>query len=276
MKQFLTYLFIALFALSAVSCKKDKDEKVQLLKTITFHCGIPTYDSPYSNPPTSAYLNFEYDNQKRITSMFLSLVDDDGALFNSYTATLLYNGNDLIAQKGDIPFQIRTQQEGYSYKPILIRQNAIDEPLDFAKKENKITVHKQGQHIATIEMNSDGYPIKDSLLMDDNVWFTNYVWRYLDGNLVSRSYVNDNFDRQTFKYDNKKSPFYHCQTPKWFLLYYHKVLLSFEIKNNKIEWIERDSHNHELSIKYTYKYNSNGFPTEMYINGEPTATFTYY
>jgi hypothetical protein len=149
---------------------------------------------------------------------------------------------------------------------------------DFSKNGNEIIVHGQGQHISTIELNSEEYPIKESRL-GDNGFHPNHTWQYLNGNLASICGIGANYDKQSFRYDNKKSPFYYCKTPKWLLIWYGAGGLYSDIKNNRIETIDRervDGNIYEYITEYTYEYDSNGFPIKMNSSiGEFYTLFTY-
>jgi len=242
MKQFLTYLFIALFALLVVSCKKDKNEneneKVQLVKTIRYY---RTNDDPGVAEYTD--LHIEYDDKNRIKTMSAISADTE-------VSTFIYNGDDLVMFKsGNIT-------------------------LNFSKNGSKITVLSEEDNIdREIELNSNGYPIKSS-------WSNNAEWffQYLDGNVQSLSIGGTSF---IYEYDNKKSPFYYCRTPKWFPVFNLTITqvpfilpYSYCIKNNITDYISScDDKNKQEWI--TYEYDNNGFPTKMYWDGKLYATFTY-
>jgi len=243
MKQFLTYLFIALFAVSAVSCKKDKDEneKVQLVKSVS-PCG---YDR--------TFINYEYDDNNRITTISHSWDN------YSFIYKFLYSGNDLV------------KFECYTYGEIDGEDRDRHFIWNFSKNGNKITVLADDCYSsATIELDNDGYPVK----IGDNE-----VLEYLDGNLVSMSYFDTHYgwDTVTYRYDNKKSPFYYSNTPKWIPIYFYQYtdgnyFLPFAIKNNLTEIHYKTSGNIN---KITYEYDDNGFATKMYLNGKPFVIFTY-
>ena len=257
MKHFLTYLFIALFALLVVSCKKDKDEngngKVQLVKTITV--------SSYIHHQDNYCYDFEYDNKNSITCV-RGKFEWGGNSYNADTLIYIrYSGDDLIKVE-------HYTNNGYYYFDTFIREG------------NKIIL--EGGN-TTIELNSDGYPIKTS-----NNFYTE-ILQYLDGNLVSIGWINSDFDRQSYKYDNKKSPFYYSKTPKWFHICYNIMFegcdlgLFRSIKNNLIEDIYRERDEgvlYEYISEWVYEYDANGFPTKGYRknnnNDVVNYTFTYY
>ena len=241
---FLASVCFALLAVSIIfcGCSKDKDdnngngngeEKVQLLKTMTI-------GGDY-------IIEYVYDEDDRITAI---LEYSNGVLQN--TETFTYSGNDLI--KVDI--------------------HGDDLSFNFSRNGNLITNNEMNggnPRVTTIELNSDGYPIKSE---GDGYFGGTTIYQYQDGNLVkvSQSDSYSSFDAQ-FKYDDKKSPFYHCKTPKWFMImYYYKNC--FGIKNNMTEVFVKYS-DHENSTKLEYEYDDNGFPTKILDYGEFELTFTY-
>jgi hypothetical protein len=261
MKQFLTYLFIALFALFAVSCKKDKDEneKVQLVKTITTKI---TSATPFGDDVFIS--NYEYDDKNRITTIKFG-----NAAAEQYQCHFIYSGDDLV--------KVEYETNGG-------HQNASD----VSKNGNEITVSSyNGEKIGTIKLNSEGYPI---FILRHNYAPPNLTnFHYFDGNIVSTDDGQSLSYGGSLKYDNKKSPFYHCKTPKWALIYFCSGLQTgwlneFRyIKNNPIEIIcyEEDWWGNilELKTEYTYEYDENGFVTKRvnHVEGEyEEGTITYY
>lgn len=63
----------------------------------------------------------------------------------------------------------------------------------------------------------------------------------------------------TYTHDDKKTPFYHCDTPKWalWLLDYFKQDVNYGYNMNNIKTVTREDGN---SITYEYTYNDDGFP----------------
>jgi len=150
-----------------------------------------------------------------------------------------------------------------------------DDNILFFEKEgnNIIATNEDGVVCYVINLNSDGYPIRFNLNGDGYV-----SYQYLDGNLESIG--NNGEIWNTFKYDNKKSPFYHCKTPKWFqicFLTWPMIGAGFAyglvIKNNVTEFYDDDGIHSK--IECTYEYNDNDFPTKMYWNSKLIATFMF-
>jgi uncharacterized protein (TIGR02145 family) len=114
-------------------------------------------------------------------------------------------------------------------------------------------------------INGDGYITVPSGSGCDGCEF----FEYKDGNLIA-----DNSGRGIFyEYDDKKSPFSDCTTPKW--LIQHLLRDIYASKNNVVRIGEEDG----PSI-YKYEYDNDGFPitakiTEQYTDyAEGTGTTT--
>ena len=218
-------LVIAVFAISTVftSCKPDDENgKVQLVKTITYYDGKSTF-----------YRNYEYDKKKRITS--ISGYYEGGEVTD--IITLMYSGDDLV-------------------RLTYIIGDELDLLVNFTKKGNKITAtFGFGEGIYGVaELNSDGEPI----VME--VFEKSVNFQYFDGNLLKADHHDDFVI--TYKYDNKKSPFYNCKTPKWLPICYDYGLPHIlAMKNNVIEYSAGESWE-----EFIYEYDNNGFPTEMYYH----------
>jgi len=269
----LTYLLIAVFVLSTLftSCKKNDDDKVQLVRTMTIQ------DAEFP-------VTFEYDKKNRITNIttFAKLIDNTGQvlLTGRFTWQFIYNGNDLIKLIYPAP------------------SSGSDEEFfcSFSKNDNKITVHnRDGAFRGEIELNKDGFPItaSQSYIREDSIARhiqNSWTYQYLDGNLASitfMSFINGtqvSNQIKTFKYENTKPPFYYCKIPQW-TIYLDEIIptmgmQSMLYRNNISEYKSwgylYPEFEIDKKIDYTYEYDNNGFPTKMYIDGKLWATYTYY
>ena len=217
-----------------IACRGDNDDKnnkVQLVKTITVYTRVPWS------------LHFEYDEKDRVTSIFSDELDEK--------ITFIYSGDDFVKVLG------------------------FEGTKECSKNGNTITI-LDGKTTIILELNSDEYPIKAKVSYEypDHLDERHYNLQYLDGNLV---YVSDNDVRRCeYKYDNKKSPFYNCKTPKWLPVFYCLAAYGFSgyygVKNNVIEF----KYGRNDTMERSYEYDDNGFPTKMFGNGKLEATFTYY
>ena len=196
--------------------------KVKLLETVT---NIPYkfYEAKHD------WYKFEYDGQNRITKISVYFSDEN--LY--YTNTFTYAGDDLV-------------QVLYS------NYNGTVETYEFTKSGNIIT-QKSGVITSTIELDSDGLPVKRG---NSNSYVE--IFEYQDGNLTGKKDTSTNWEdweEYAYYYDNEKGALYYCQTPKWYLILH---LNDFGIKNNVIgggrifrPW-----------TVYTYEYDDTEFPIE--------------
>ena len=223
-RKFISLIVItALFAVLFTSCKKDKDDdEVQLLETIKYSSG--------------SYDKYEYDDQNRITKISWYGKDDNLVGMETFT----YSGNDLVKHVSE---EIGYAQ--YTY--------------EFSRSGNTISLKRSSSNTSDVrtnimELDNDGMPVK----YEENYITWNYVISYQikDENLMVYSHkdtLDDIVKEQsiTYKYDNNKSPFFHCKTPKWFIFMQsgHKGS-----KNNAIEET-RDGE----TYKYEYAYDNAGF-----------------
>jgi len=224
--KFIGVLFVASLIFVTAGCDKDKEENdngvVKLLETITYEDGD--------------YTKFEYDNQNRITKMSFYW---DGKL--SYTDMFTYIGNDLTKM--------------------------VFSNVDYPEENREIIIVKNGNTIAwdgdiTLTVNGDGFLTKydDTDSDGDGQVIT---FQYQGGNLtkyMSESKYDDERSEweAVCKYDDKKSPLYHCKTPKWFLTFAFTVDGYIGINNNVTE-VKSDWR----TIKYSYIYDDDGFPTKI-------------
>ena len=245
MKKIVLLFMLPLLALMLfIACRGDNDDKnnkVQLVKTITI----------YERVSWSLY--FEYDEKDRVTSIFSDELDEK--------ITFIYSGDDFVKVLG------------------------FEGTKECSKNGNTITI-LDGKTTTILELNSDEYPIKakSSFEYYDHLGTTqigeyHYNVQYLDGNLVYVS-IND-VKRCEYKYDNKKTPFYNCKTPKWFLIFYCLVTGPefsgyYGVKNNVTEAKFGNPERYDDTIERSYEYDANGFPTKIFCNGKLEATFTYY
>jgi hypothetical protein len=176
-----------------------------------------------------------------------------------------YNENATITYNGDGSVIV---ERPYSYDM---------EKISLAKKGNTITenyielFHDLSYYSYIITINEDGYIAKTERLGNDNGKEYSEVntYQYQDGNLISKKTDKRNqpgkaFDIEEHKYDDKKSPFYNCNTPKWLLQYLFGHL--FASRNNVIETVFKGKTSDDVygtSTASKYEYDENGFPTKQ-------------
>jgi YD repeat-containing protein len=233
-RQIFRYLTVAAIAVATTftSCQKDENDnvKVKLLETMAY--------------PDGGYYKFEYDNQNRITK-WTQHYSNGG--FSDCTIT--YSGAELTKM---------TLSSDWSY--------------EFAKDENKINVEETMRstgYTRTIYLNSDGLLEKEVNEGEGYYYVTNNLFD--NGNLVKweHIWIDGDTERKSirdFKYDNNKSPLYHCKTPKWFLNWNFSVMGS---PNNVTE------ENETKTTTYEYEYDSEGFPTKRTQNDGFVTEYRY-
>lgn len=246
MKKKLLYLLILTLLVTFSSCMEEmlnggeeEGGKVKLLETATFEVELET-----------KVYKFEYDTQDRVRKE-TTLQYQFGIL--RYTEIIIFTYSD----EGDLIRAVigRTSHEYY-------QQTSIT----FEKNGNKITYkdswYPDGPGKA-IELNADGLPVKMYSLTFGSDYYS--ICEYHNDNLSKiTEYDNNNHHYSaTFTYDNKKSPFYHGKTPKWYYVdedYVWGRALFMAIKNNptKIVSANRDGEWGECGISYIY--DEDGYP----------------
>ena len=219
MKRFiLSHLVIVVLAVSAAFASGGNDD-----------------NNKVQLPETITYLHgnyekFEYDNQDRITKRTRFNADGTQSSMEMFT----YSGEDLV-------------KVGSS---------------EYSKSGNKIT--SNNSHL--LDLNNDGYFSKLSTPWESYIYELSF--QYKDGNITKKTEKYSetwdgktsvgNLVEYTCKYDQKKSPFYHCKTPKWYMFW---IYPSFSGQNNAVEDNYKGG-----SIKYAYVYDAAGYPIKRTTN----------
>ena len=247
MKKFIIFLTtILLFTCLLPSCSKE--EEIRLLESITYNDGSGTYEEKY-----------EYDNQNRITK--ISYYDTSGEF--SIENTLIYNGNDLVGDDNNDDGYEKISYENY--------EKDFDVTLEEHEKNGNII--KVKYRPMYFHLNSDGNLIRIDVHNDEGNPLTpiNYIYDQ-NGNLITYSLDNDIYLHE-YEYDNKKAPFTHCNTPKWWMQY-----KELPTKNNIIKMTEDGKVGNEYN-EYVYEYDDAEYPikcTTKYSNGSKAETVYKY
>jgi hypothetical protein len=225
---------ILAIAITFTACDKKGSGSVKLLESID-------YDD-------DTYIKFEYDNKDRIVKMFHYR---DGKV--EFTRMVSYSSDDLI-----------TVEDVYS------EDDANNKTIDFVKNENTITLkyrlYLRSEYVppsTSITLNEDGYIKKETTAISAARTVID-TYRYRGNNLTEKTNVHKventvaSSETKKYKYDDKKSPFYNCATPKWLMQYYIGSDLGFY--NNVIDESGLDTYN-------KYKYDADGFPTKKTVKG---------
>jgi uncharacterized repeat protein (TIGR02543 family) len=210
----------------------------------------------------------EYDEQNRITKIITSVWEKG----YTWTETEIFKYNSA----GDLVSY--TDEDG--------------DIITFTKIGNKITVKTDDSNVVeTIELNAQGLLEKkttEEALGDD--WAKVIAtYQYQGRNIIKimaemeAMIMGEYYSEEaaiTFTYDDWKSPFYHCNTPQWFLLFHYEFF--YGVHNNVKT---KDLGNGE-DAAFEYTYNDAGFPVsrdvterwydddELYTD-EYTETFKY-
>ena len=189
------------------------------------------------------YTKYEYDAQNRITKISSFL--NDGTFME--TTTLVYSGNNLV----------KAGESGFSVNG------------------NKITANSDA-----MELNNDEYLAKLTYLWEN--YTVEQSYQYQGGNIKNRSEkyaeiwdgkrLEGTVLEHEYIYDNNKSPFVHCKTPKWYMVRWHQP---FSGQNNCVEkrTIDKTSGGNNYSGKsaYIYVFDDAGYPikrtTKFFDNG---------
>jgi hypothetical protein len=216
---------------SEAGLPKTEVKTPRLLESMTIES--TTYKFEYDDK--DHIIKFSYGNEKPIaTSKFI--YSTDGSV--KITGTLYYHGED-----------------NYS--------------VEFVRNGNTIAV--KSMELDTIKVNKDGYIDKSERTRanegegDGDPWARTY--QYLGNNLIKLTSATEIIE---FKYDNKKSPFYHGNTPKWLLQYLFMLHWEYGLNNNIVEIDYGDGYKRT----YEYEYDSEGFPTKQTM-GSTITVFTY-
>ena len=209
---------------------------------------------------------YEYDNQDRITKRTLYSVANEQLLF---VYTYKYNAaGDLVEWVIEDPNRPTTPE---------------NRKITFTKSGDKITWSNYDTQYE-VELNTIGLHAKCTWIYnrggnDFEKETRKFTWQ--NGNLTQMDGIEEwkvggeegsEEWTETFTYDGRMSPFYHCKTPKWYLYIYEERYLS-SVNNVKImSWSWGIG-----SETYEYEYlNADGFPEKRTrVGSTNTETYKY-
>ena len=229
MKNIVNNLMVASLVMMATFTSCNRDDKDDIEK------GVVKLVESITSSHGSGYM-FVYDAQNRITK--ITFYRSGSSAIDNYIATLAYSGNDLTK----ITYV-------YPNNPIWNREEV------FVRNGNTIT-SSSTSFTNTFTVNKDGYPTNSVKIFKD--FSSETIYQYQGGNLIKRTIsstgaFSQNDDETVFQYDNKKSPFYHCKTPKWFLINHFigtvGMRLLIGVHNNIIAAIEGFTAIYSRSLK---------------------------
>ena len=139
--------------------------------------------------------------------------------------------------------------------------------IELISGSNKTTYTKNGNKIifgnSEIDLNAQGLPEKYT----SERYTSNLTW--LNGNLTKEE--GDGWS-YTYTYDNYKSPFYNCKTPKWLLWVQSPFGNHYNVNNVKTETCYEGEDSGVIT--YGYTNNDDGFPVTRTVGGN-TETYKY-
>jgi hypothetical protein len=202
---------------------------------------------------------FEYDEQHRLSKRYE--YNNVGTLLS--TMTLTYEDD------GDLKTVLWVDNDGF-----IIRSGPV-------KERNKISFWGVMISHYEVELNTDGLPGKlthyRQTSMFDSWAESTQIYTWVNRNLTLADYTvnGEGYDGEayersgttTYSYDDKKSPFYHCATPRWFWMWYFNNTVTACSLNN-LTPADSDEQTHE------YTYNEDGFLATK-KQGGGTITYTY-
>jgi len=250
----------------------------------------------------------EYDSQNRL---------------KNYTIWTYSEGSGWWRRNTDYSLKHNTRGDFIEYESCYTSARCTR--IKFSTGDNKITFIRTyhptaslfGRENGEIELNAQGLPVKltaedsgEFITSGSNYWsHTTVTLTWHNGNLTKADWVHDwkresivsedgwQIDRviieegsdvgsNTYTYDDKKNPFYHCNTPKWLLWwldYDHNGYSDYYRYNANN--IKTDTKEDGSSITYEYTYNNAGFPEARtwspirvwgeIVDGTTTETYSY-
>jgi len=232
MKRFILLFAITAMAFTACTKKSETQTETTVVQSQTENkhlVSVPTFtgsaarNASFGQPEKLAERiaapysssSYEYDDQNRI------LKSHEYGKMDVTTTTITYNGNDIVKT-------VTVIKDDYS------GEESIVDTKNFTRKGNQIYTGSE-----TITLNNDEYIIMCE--WEDNTY---RHYNYHDGNVIKIVDTTGDYREVFYEYDNKVSPFYHCNTPKWYLVWSG---ISYGLVNNII----RDN--------YKYEYDADGY-----------------
>ena len=238
----LILIAILILSVAFISCKGGNQKSgeaesadggnAKILKTINHGEGVST--------------EYEYNDKKHLVRLVTTDLDIYGERNNGEKVeditTITYSGNDIVS---------------------------ISDPylgiLGFERKGNTIAIIGGEALSVILTLDGEGNVIKKVTSVESDEG-SEVLYEYSAGNLVKvievysfATIVND------YTYDDRKSLF-NCNTPKWFMQYYHSPSSSrneFGASKNNIIGVR----NEYGETMYSYEYDDDDYPVAVEYNG---------
>jgi len=215
----------------------DGKDKARLLETMTHSNGFCH--------------KYEYDTQNRISKI---MMENNGKLIGMETFS--YSENDLINVVYENPERI---EYGYT--------------TNFVKSGSRITatikyISEINDQIKIIDLNTDDFPIE--VKYSNELGSQVAIYQYQEFNLTKITTISKDYREwvsiTTYEYDNKKSPFYNCKTPKWYNYFANDGIMSGQ--NNVTNVVQEQEYADDITISFEYTYDDEGFPIKANMTKE--------
>ena len=224
---------------------------------------------------------YEYDNMNRITKIYQYGGEEISKNLVIYENTFTYNS------EGDVVSQNRKSDvHGQNFTIIYSRTG---NKILFGGNENEYA-ELDGELLVKYSYESSWED--DDGKLGKNTWLQTY--EYQNANLTKHTRGSKTiYDGITYSestnintytsYDDKKTPFYCCKTPKWILIFFNPAWFSSGyIQNNWLAMDSKDTWGNTTSTN-TYTYDDADFPltaksvykSDGYPPGESEYIFTY-
>ena len=232
-KLLITAVILIIALLSGCKGKeKNTDETSQnpANHTETEPIKIPVSDkkllTKITYPEEASYsISIEYDDKDRISRFIESWTSSDDGSIMTNERNIIYD-DDMIVTFTD--------------------ENTEGETTDFGLTADGIDAYTRGQHFfGVMSLTEAGF--LDTWGDEDGTT----TYHYENGNMTKTVDNDEGNTTIVFKYDDKKSPFLNCLTPRWFLQFFFGNYFGY--KNNVTE---------AIGYTFTYEYDKDGFPTK--------------
>ncbi len=208
---------------------------------------------------------FEYDSQKRLVKHYYY---SEYSVDENSTTTYTYDAS------GELKTISNQWGNGEIYNST------------FSKNGNEIIVKSSDNDIEmTIQLNEQGLPVKAFSSIGEDLTSFGYDQ---SNNLIEmyEEYEDGSMLEQYPIFDNEKSPFAGCKTPKWLITLSVSDEINASVNNNPLRKIYTEKDNagkvtYTRTNEYEYEYNEAGYPTERYTRsssisgGAEYHAFTY-
>jgi hypothetical protein len=217
--------------------KVTKEDEIRLLERINYNDG--------------SYTEYKYDDKNRLAGV--SSYDEKGNRLIEegleYEDDYLVGGSKVWGNDDDVAF---SSAEYNNYDRNIIITNG-------GQRFGNDAVYRLNEHGIIMRTGYADYTT------------TIEVYKYDDnGNIIKITEIDDGdiCKITEYEYDNKKSPYIHCNTPKWWLQF-----MNFPTKNNII----KTTKNGKVEEEYVYEYDEFGYPIKQTRNkGTKDETIEVY